>query len=110
MKLVHSPFRFHSSIGGWAAAGGSGANGACHLSLGQRPRSGVAKQQALKGRHSRCRAPSGLGMFLAIVPRALPWADALCPFGAAKGRPQLADSAKRGKLIKPTLKGLGYGG
>ena len=32
-------------------------------------------------------APSGLGMFSGVAPRALPWAIALGPFGAAVGGP-----------------------
>ena len=35
-----------------------------------------------KGRHNRCLALSGLGMFLMIEPRALPWAGMSRPFGA----------------------------
>ena len=60
-------------------------------SPGQRPGYASTLRQALKGRHDRCFAPSGLGLFLDIEPRALPWAISLCPFGAAEG-------------------GLGYGG
>lgn len=48
-------------------------------------------QPLLKEQHNRCLAPSGLGMFLNVEPRALPWADIFRPFGAAEG-------------------GLGYGG
>ena len=61
------------------------ANGAAYTSLGQRPGSASSFHQALKGRHNRCSALSGLGMFLNIEPRALPWAIAFCPFGAAEG-------------------------
>lgn len=67
------------------------ANGAAHTSPGQRPGYASSFHQALKGRHNRCLAPSGLGMFLDIEPRALPWAGISRPFGAAEG-------------------GLGYGG
>jgi hypothetical protein len=67
------------------------ANGAAHTSPGQRPGSASSFHQALKGRHHRCLAPSGLVMFLDIEPRALPWAGLGRPFGAAEG-------------------GLGYGG
>ena len=67
------------------------ANGAAHTSPGQRPGSASLFHQALKGRPNRCLALSGLGMFLAIEPRALPWAGMSRPFGAAEG-------------------GLGYGG
>ena len=61
------------------------ANGAAHTSPGQRPGSASLFHQALKGRPNRCLAPSGLGMFLAIEPRALPWAGMGRPFGAAEG-------------------------
>ena len=54
-------------------------------SPGQRPGYAAVFQQALKGRHHRCFAPSGLGMFLTIEPRALPWAIECRPFGAAEG-------------------------
>ncbi len=60
-------------------------------SPGQRPGYAAVFHQALKGRHHRCLALSGLGMFLGIEPRALPWAIAFGPFGAGEG-------------------GLGYGG
>lgn len=60
-------------------------NGATYDSPGQRPGSASSLHQALKGRHNRCLAPSGLGMFLTIEPRALPWAGISRPFGAAEG-------------------------
>ncbi len=60
-------------------------NGAAHISPGQRPGYGASFNQALKGRPNRCLAPSGLGMFLTIEPRALPWAGISRPFGAAEG-------------------------
>ena len=72
-------------------AGDFSTNGAAYTSLGQRPGSASSFHQALKGRHNRCLAPSGLGMFLNIEPRALPWAGMGRPFGDAEG-------------------GLGYGG
>jgi len=59
------------------------ANGAAHTSPGQRPGYASSFHQALKGRPNRCLAPSGLGMFLNIEPRALPWAIALGPVGAS---------------------------
>jgi len=61
------------------------ANGAAHASPGQRPGSASSFHPALKGRHNRCLAPSGLGLFLSIEPRALPWAGLSRPFGAAEG-------------------------
>jgi hypothetical protein len=66
-------------------------NGATHASPGQRPGYASPFHRALKGRHNRCLAPSGLEIFLTIEPRALPWAGIFSPFGAAEG-------------------GLGYGG
>ena len=71
--------------------GSISTNGAAHTSPGQRPGYASSLRQALKGRLNRCLAPSGLGMFLSIEPRALPWAGISRPFGAAEG-------------------GLGYGG
>lgn len=62
------------------------ANGAAHTSPGQRPGYASSFHQALTGRHHRCLAPSGLGMFLDIKPRALPWAIAVGPFGAGRCR------------------------
>jgi len=60
-------------------------NGSAHTSPGQRPGYASSFNQALKGRPNRCLAPSGLGMFLTIEPRALPWAGISRPFGAAEG-------------------------
>lgn len=59
-------------------------NGAAHISPGQRPGYASSFNQAQKGRPNRCLAPSGLGMFLTIAPRALPWAGISRPFGAAE--------------------------
>jgi len=44
------------------------ANGAAHASPGQRPGSASPLHPALKGRPSRCPAPAGLGLLLAIEP------------------------------------------
>jgi len=53
-------------------------------------------------------ALSGLGLFLSIEPRALPWAIAFGPVGARHA--QFAESAKREQAITANLRGLGYGG
>ena len=74
-----------------SAASFGGPKGAKSDSPGQRPGYAAQLFLALKGRHNRCYAPSGLGLFLDIEPRALPWAGLARPFGAAEG-------------------GLGYGG
>ena len=85
-------------------------NGAKGESPGQRPGYASPFHQALKGRNNRCLAPSGLGIFLAIEPRALPWAITVRPFGASTRPAQFAESAKREQAIKANLRGLGYGG
>lgn len=64
----------------------SSTNGARYDSPGQRPGFAAELGQALKGRHNRCFALSGLKMFLNIEPRALPWAELFRPFGASGGR------------------------
>lgn len=64
---------------------GFSANGAPQASPGQRPGSASSLRLALKGRHNRCFAPSGLGLFLCIGPRALLWAGMFRPVGAAEG-------------------------
>jgi hypothetical protein len=46
---------------------GFSTNGAKYDSLGQRPRSTPTDPQALKGRHTRCSFPSGLGEVLTIA-------------------------------------------
>ena len=85
-----TPSRFNAD-GTSARTSPLSANGAAQASPGQRPGSASSFHPALKGRHHRCLAPTGLSLFLDIEPRALPWAISLCPFGAAEG-------------------GLGYGG
>ena len=66
-------------------AGDFSSNAAAYNSPGQRPGDALVLHPALKGRHRRCIAPSGLGSFLTIEPRALPWAIECRPFGAAGG-------------------------
>ncbi len=66
-------------------AGDFSSNAAAYNSPGQRPGYALLLHRALKGRHRRCVAPSGLGSFLTIEPRALPWAIECRPFGAAGG-------------------------
>ena len=82
---------FNVSMSSVARPSPLSANGAAHASPGQRPGYASSFHPALKGRRNRCLAPSGLGLFLSIEPRALPWAGLSRPFGAAEG-------------------GLGYGG
>jgi hypothetical protein len=79
--------------------------GAQYDSPGQRPGFvGVEDFQALKGRHKRRFALSGLDGFLAVEPRALPWAVSLRPVGA--GCDWFAESLS---LDHTTFKGLSYG-
>ena len=63
--------------------------------------------RALKGRHNRCFALSGLGMFLATELMALPWAGMYRPFGAAT---LLAEALSVEQAVKANLRRLGYGG
>ena len=81
---------------------GFSTKGAPCDSPGQRPRFvGKEELQALKGRHNRCFAPSGLDGFLAVEPRALSWAITLRPVGALSGRIGVLlrlDSAKVGNF------------
>ena len=76
---------FNTNAPGLATPSVFSANGAAYTSPGQRPGSASSFHQALKGRPNRCLALSGLGMFLDIEPRALPWAGMGRPFGAAEG-------------------------
>jgi hypothetical protein len=59
--------------------------GAPYDSPEQRPGVASPYDQALKGRHNRCYAPSGLDRFLTFIPRALPRAIEFCPVGAEEG-------------------------
>jgi hypothetical protein len=76
---------FRTNVPNFANAAVFSANGAAHTSPGQRPGYAPSFHQALKGRHNCCLAPSGLGRFLNLEPRALPWAGMSRPFGAAEG-------------------------
>ena len=66
--------------------------------------------RALKGRHNRCFALSGLGMFLATELMALPWAGMYRPFGAATQSDEFAESMNLEQAVKVNHRGLGYGG
>jgi hypothetical protein len=82
---------FSTTIFTATVASGFSRNAAQCDSPGQRPGYAAVFHQALKGRHYHCFAPSGLGVFFNIEPKALPWAIECRLFGAAEG-------------------GLGYGG
>ena len=85
--------------------------GAQYDSPGQRPGFVSAQDlRALKGRHIRCFAPSGLGMFLAVEPRTLSWAISLRPVGAETLPADFAESLSVEQAINANLRGLGYGG
>jgi hypothetical protein len=120
-------------------AGDFSRNAATCDSPGQRPGYASTFHQALKRRPYRWLAPSGLGMFLTIEPRALPWAVSCCRFAANPGpigaacespgcnpglpartipsalkgsdsKPRcFTESAIRKQAIKANLRGLGYG-
>lgn len=60
-------------------------NGATYDSPGHRPGFRLPLiSQALKGRHTHYTAPTGLDTFLSLIPRAMPWAIVVCPFGAVE--------------------------
>jgi hypothetical protein len=84
-------------------------NGATYDSLGQRPRFGPLCNSALKGRLRRCFALSGLGIFWDTRPRALPWAEVFCPFGAEE-KSHSATRAVQEKQVNANMEGIGYGG
>ncbi len=97
-------------------AGDFSTNGARFDSPGQRPGFTAVFHQALKGRHNGCLAPSGLGSFLTIEPRALPfgpralpWAIEFCPVGA-EDKSNTAKRAVLEKMVNANLEGMGYGG
>ena len=56
-------------------------NGASGESPGQRPGNAVLLPKALKGRDTRYFAPSGLEIFLTIIPRPSTWANRIGPSG-----------------------------
>jgi hypothetical protein len=87
----------------------SSTNGARYDSPGHRPGFAAEFHQALKGRHNRCFALSGLNLFLVKEPRALPWAELFRPFRAAVRNAPFCESAKLEKAIKENLRELGYG-
>ena len=76
---------FNVSVSSFVRPSPLSANGAAQASPRQRPGDASALRSALKGRRNRCLAPSGLGLFLSIEPRALPWVGLSRPFGAAEG-------------------------
>ena len=85
--------------------------GAQYDSPGQRPGFVSAQDlRALKGRHKRCFALAGLGMFLTIEPRAMPWADMYRPFGAATQSADIGEPLRLEQTVKENLRRLGYGG
>lgn len=85
-------------------------NGSTYDSPGHRPGFGsLLDDRALKGRHNRCAALSGLGILGASGPRALPWAKESCPVGAE----EMSNAATRAvveKQVNANLEGMGYGG
>jgi hypothetical protein len=87
--------------------------GAQYDSPGQRPGFVRAEElRALKGRRHRCFALSGLDGFLAVAPRALPWAISLRLVGAAKQSAEFAEFAESlspEQDVKAKLRGSGYG-
>ncbi len=84
-------------------------NGAIYDSPGQGPGDALVLHPALKGRHRRCIAPSGLGSFWNRKPRALPWAIEFCPVGA-EDKSHTAKRAVLEKMVNANLEGIGYGG
>ena len=89
--------------------GHSSPIGATYDSPGQRPGFGPLGYSALKGRHNRCSAPSGLGIFSDTGPRALPWAIVSCPVGAEE-KCHTGKRAVLEKQVNANLEGMGYGG
>ena len=95
------------------------SNAAAYNSPGQRPGFRSLGHRALKGRHNRCIAPSGLGSFWNRKPRALPWAIEFCPVGAEERekmprlftalRERFARRAVLEKQVNKNLEGMGYG-
>ena len=85
------------------------SNAAAYNSPGQGPGDALVLHRALKGRHNRCIAPSGLGSFWNRKPRALPWAIEFCPVGA-EDKSHTAKRAVLEKMVNANLEGMGYGG
>jgi|GEM_PF-1373961 len=92
------------------------SNAAAYNSPGQGPGDALVLHPALKGRHNRCIAPSGLGSFwnrkpraLPFGPRALPWAVVSCPVGAEE-KSHTAKRAVLEKMVNANMEGMGYGG
>jgi hypothetical protein len=84
-------------------------NGAPFDSPGQRPGFGSSfHHRALKGRNNGCAALSGLGLFLDMRPRALPWAIVSCPVGA-EDKSHAAKRTVLEKKVNQNLEGMGYG-
>ena len=90
-------------------AGDFSSNAAAYNSPGQRPGYALLLHRALKGRHNRCIALSGLGIFSDPGPRALPWAIEFCPVGA-EDKSHTAKRAVLEKMVNANLEGIGYGG
>jgi predicted nuclease of restriction endonuclease-like (RecB) superfamily len=81
--------------------------GAQYDSPGHRPGFvSTEKLRALKGRHKTRFALSGLDGFLAVEPRAMPWAITLRPVGAWHN--WCAESLSLERAIQANLRGLGY--
>jgi hypothetical protein len=78
-------------------------------SPGQRSGLGRLGHSALKGRHNRCSALSGLGSWGDRIPRAMPWAIVSCPVGAEEMRERFAKRALLEKQVNKNLEDMGYG-
>ncbi len=90
-------------------AGDFSSNAAAYNSPGQRPGYALLLHRALKGRHNRCIALSGLGSRWNRKPRALPWAIEFYPVGA-EDKSNTAKRAVLEKMVNANMEGMGYGG